>query len=166
MKFSLNRILILIILFLALVIGIVTGVAFATKKAAPGTELRTIDPEPTPKEIKNLNKYSSNQLAAYTGIGRIRTITLAEDDSDFGCAIVVTPWFTYQEENTELFEELSKKRILITGIISNYFSTKTKKQLLSTKEDKIKADLLTEINSQLVLGKIQQLFFTDYIFLE
>ena len=184
MKFSLNKILIYIIIFLFIVILGITIGGLISKKASPGKNLRTADPEPTVKEIESLNKRSNTKIAAYTGIGRIRTVTAADtgDNGDTpGAAnsangdnpnvstatpIVITPWFSYEESNFELYEELSRKRILITGIISNYFSSKTEKQLLSTSEEKIKADLLEEINGQLSLGKINNIYFSDYIFLK
>lgn len=128
--------------------------------------------EPSQKEITSLNKHSEEKIASYTGIGRIRILTKADENagsgsgSDTGTPLVIEPWFTYEESNYELYEELSKKRILISGLISNYFSSKTKMELFSSSEDKIKADLLREINSQLVLGKIIQIYFTDFIFLE
>ena len=174
MKLSLNRILIYIIIFLFLVILGVTIGGLISRKAAPGKNLRTADPEPTVKELESLNKRSNTKIAAYTGIGRIRTVTAAEaddsknsyDDGASATPIVITPWFSYEESNFELYEELSRKRILITGIISKYFSERTEKELLSTSEEKIKADLLKEINSQLSLGKIQNIYFSDYIFLK
>ncbi|MBO4857407.1 MAG: flagellar basal body-associated FliL family protein [Treponema sp.] len=176
MKLSLNKILIIIIITLfVLILGITAG-GFISKKAKPGKNLRTADPEPTVKELESLNKRSGDKLAAYTGIGRIRTVTASADstgtqtaDKDSGTGvtpIVITPWFSYEESNTELYEELSRKRILITGIITNYFSSRTEKELLSTSEEKIKNELLEEINSQLSLGKINAIYFLDYIFLK
>ena len=173
MKLSLNKILVYIIIFLFLVILGVTIGGLISRKARPGKNLRTADPEPTVKELESLNKRSDTKIAAYTGIGRIRTVTAAEKNSGNGAdvdgsatPIVITPWFSYEESNFELYEELSRKRILITGIISKYFSERTEKELLSSSEEKIKADLLKEINSQLSLGKIQNIYFSDYIFLK
>lgn len=175
MKLTLNKILVYIIIFLFLVILGVTIGGLISRKARPGKNLRTADPEPTIKELESLNKRSGTKIAAYTGIGRIRTVTAADtSDNDNGDSpnaetatpIVITPWFSYEESNFELYEELSRKRILITGIISKYFSERTENELLSSSEEKIKADLLKEINSQLSLGKIQNIYFSDYIFLK
>ena len=173
MKLSLNKILVYIIIFLFLVILGVTIGGLISRKARPGKNLRTADPEPTVKELESLNKRSDTKIAAYTGIGRIRTVTAAEaasgkktENDGSATPIVITPWFSYEESNFELYEELSRKRILITGIISKYFSERTENELLSSSEEKIKADLLKEINSQLSLGKIQNIYFSDYIFLK
>ena len=153
---------IVVILFLGTVIGL------ATKKAAPGKNLRNDDPEPTAREIENLNKHSDSPIAAYTGLGTIRCITApaADDPDDAGTAVVITPWLSYPEDDTVFFEELARKRLIITGIFTSYFGAYTKVELLSRTEDSIKQNLMEQINEQMTLGKISGIYFTDYIFLE
>lgn len=155
-----------IIAVLVLVILFVTIIGFASKKAAPGKNLRDSDPAPTVREIENLNKGSESKIAAYTGLGTIRCITAPQDEEDIGTVVVITPWLSYPEGDTIFFEELARKRLIISGIFTNYFSSYTKTELLSRTEDKIKEELQNKINEQLSLGKILQIYFTDYIFLE
>jgi len=164
---TLNQILYLIIAALLLVIIFTTILAAATKKGKPGKNYREADPLPTEKTISSLNKKTNENVAAYTGIGTIRAITAPAPDAEdeMGNPLVITPWFTYPEGDTVFFEELSRRRILITGIITNYFLQYTQEQLLSFSEEKIKADLLEQINSQLSLGKISHIYFTDFIYL-
>lgn len=159
--FSIIGALVLIILF-----GTVIGLA--SRKAAPGKNLRDADPAPTPREIENLNKKLDDKIAAYTGLGTIRCITApeADDPDDAGTAVVITPWLSYPEGDTVFFEELARKRLIITGIFTSYFGAYTKVELLSRTEDKIKQDIMTEINAQMSLGKISGIYFTDYIFIE
>lgn len=154
--------------FLVLVILLGTVIGLASKKAAPGKNLRDADPEPTPREIENLNKHSDSPIAAFTGLGTIRCITApaANDETDAGTAVVITPWLSYPEDDTVFFEELARKRLIITGIFTSYFNAYTKVELLSRTEDKIKQDILEQINEQMSLGKISGIYFTDYIFLE
>ena len=181
-KVTLNKILLIIIFSLIVFIAAGTVMGLILKKGEAGSVSSNSSKtyitvtEPSQKEITSLNKHSEEKIASYTGIGRIRILTKADENDgkgsgdgntgDTGTPLVIEPWFTYEESNYELYEELSKKRILISGLISNYFSSKTKMELFSSSEDKIKADLLKEINSQLVLGKIIQIYFTDFIFLE
>lgn len=163
---KINRLLLSIAAALFVLIVTVTIIGLASKKAVPGKKLRTADP--TPKQIESLNKTSTEKVDAYTGLGTLR-VTTAPDDSmkdDLGVAVVITPWLTYPQGDTVFFEELSRKRLVISGIITSYFETKTERELLSLAEEKIKADLVNQINGQLSLGKIGQLYFTDYIFLE
>ena len=168
-KFKLSKsdiILYSIIAALVLVILFGTIIGFASKKAAPGKNLRNSDPAPTVREIENLNKGSESKIAAYTGLGTIRCITAPQDEEDIGTVVVITPWLSYPEGDTIFFEELARKRLIISGIFTNYFSSYTKNELLSRTEDKIKEELQAKINEQLSLGKILQIYFTDYIFLE
>lgn len=168
-KFKLSKsdiILYSIIAVLVLVILFGTIIGFASKKAAPGKNLRDSDPAPTVREIENLNKGSESKIAAYTGLGTIRCITAPQDEEDIGTVVVITPWLSYPEGDTIFFEELARKRLIISGIFTNYFSSYTKNELLSRTEDKIKEELQDKINEQLSLGKILQIYFTDYIFLE
>ena len=155
-----------IIALLVLVILFGTIIGFASKKAAPGKNLRDADPEPTTKEIENLNKHSDSKIAAYTGLGTIRCLTAPQDEEDIGTSVVITPWLSYPEDDTVFFEELARKRLLITSVFTTYFSSYTKNELLSRTEDKIKQELEEKINEQLSLGKISKIYFTDYIFLE
>ena len=152
--------------FLVLVIVFGTIIGLASKKAALGKNLRDADPEPTPREIENLNKHSDSPIAAYTGLGTIRCITAAQNEEDTGTAVIVTPWLAYPQGDTVFFEELSRKRLIISGIFTAYFSLHTKNELLSTTEEKIKQELQEQINEQLSLGQISQIYFTDYLFLE
>ena len=155
-----------IIAALVLVILLGTVIGFASKKAEPGKNLRDADPAPTVREIENLNKHSDSKIAAYTGLGTIRCLTAPQDEEDIGTAVVITPWLSYPEDDTIFFEELARKRLLITSVFTTYFSSYTKNELLSRTEDKIKQELQDKINEQLSLGKISKIYFTDYIFLE
>ena len=177
MKLKLSKfelVLTAIIALLMIVIMGVTIVTLATQKGKPGKNLRDADPEPTAREIENLNKRLDEKIAAYTGLGTIRCITAPENDSNnnssdelnIGTAVVITPWLAYPDGDTVFYEELARKRILINGIFTNYFAVRTKNQLLAMPEEKIKQDIMEEINSSMTLGKISQIYFTDYIFLE
>ncbi len=163
-----NKVLISIVIGLVLVIIAGTAIGFATKKASFGADFRDADPAPTERQIQNLNKKSTEKIDAYSGLGTLRAVTLSDPSiqDDAGVPVVITPWFSYPQGDTVFYEELSRKRLLISGIITNYFSTHTKKQLLTITEETIKSELLEQINSQLSLGKIVQIYFTDYIFLE
>lgn len=158
--------LILTSIIAALLIIIMGGTIYTlfSQRGSPGKNLRDADPEPTVREIENLNKKLDEKIAAFTGLGTIRCIT--KEDKDFGTPVVITPWLAYPEGDTVFYEELARKRILITGIFTNYVSLHTKNELLSVTEDKIKQELLEQINSQLSLGQISAIYFTDYIFLE
>lgn len=158
-KEKLNKILIIIITVLAAIIIMGTAAGFISKKAVPGKNLRSSDPLPSKNQIESLNKHNSAAIDAFTGLGKLRVGT-----SD-GVPVVITPWLAYPEGDTVFFEELSRKRLVISGVFIKYFQQYSQQQLLEFAEEKIKADLLSLINDQLVLGKISSVYFTDYIFL-
>ncbi len=158
-----NRILSAVIAVLAVTIISGTAAAFLLKKAEPGKDLRAADP--APGEAVKLN-HGGGTMAAYTELGTIRAVTRSAKNGENGISIVITPWLAYPEGDAVFFEELMRKRLVITGIFTDYFSSRTKQELLAESEDKIKAELLDSINSRLTLGKINKVYFTDYIFLE
>jgi flagellar basal body-associated protein FliL len=166
MEMNLNRILAAIAAFLFLLIVTVTAVSFAIRKARPGKNLRQADPEPG--AVVNMTTPDNGKLSAFTGIGRIRTMTKPDPKrkKDTGTSVVVTPWFAYPEGDTDFYEELSRKSTAIQAIVAQYFSRYTEDELRSAGETKIKADILEELNSRFSLGKLTAVYFSDYIFLE
>ena len=114
---------------------------------------------------KNDNQYS------YFNLGSLRVLTKPENDSlqetqNMGTVLLVTPWISYSSDDTIFFEEISRKKTVIAGIIQDYFSNYSKQELLSQTEVTIEENLLLEINNHLSLGTINQIYFTDFIFLE
>lgn len=163
---KLERILYYIIVGIIGFILLVTIITLIAKAFTKNNSQLISDPLPT--EIESLNKKNGEEMAAFTGISTIRATPLASPNSDEEnqTILVISPWFSYPADDTEFFEELSRKRVLITSIITYYFSSKTKEDIIALPEDKIKSDLLTEINGNLSLGKISQLYFTDFVFFE
>jgi len=152
---------IIITLITAILLGTVFGLAAGHR---PAENLRTADP--SPKEIPSINKKTTNKVAAYTELGQIRSVTKAENEKSNGITVIITPWLSYPEGDTVFFEELSRKRLIIKGIIQTYFSEYTQKELLEKTEPKIKDELMTRINAQLTLSKISSVYFSEYIFLQ
>ena len=157
---TLNNILLAIIAGLLLVIIVGTIAGLLRKKEQKPENLISQG------KAVSLMAPSNTDEVSYFELGTIRVSTSKSDSEEGGAIMVLSPWLAYPAGDTVFFEELSRKRLLISGIITNYFSTHTKNQLLQMNEDKIKSELLDQINSQLSLGKIVQIYFTDYIFLE
>jgi flagellar basal body-associated protein FliL len=166
MEVNLNRILAVTAAALAVFILAVTGVSFAVKAAKPGKNLRTADPAPA--AVVNMTSPDNEKLAAFTGLGRIRAVTKPNQKKkeSAGIPVVITPWFSYPDGDTEFYEELSRKSTAMKALIAQYFAQYTEDQLRSTGEEKIKSDLLDQLNSRFSLGKITAIYFSDYIFLE
>ncbi len=123
------------------------------------------------KAVSLMAPKNDNQFS-YFNLGSLRVLTKPENDSlqeteqNMGTVLLVTPWISYPSDDTIFFEEISRKKTVIAGIIQDYFSNHSKQELLSQTEVTIEENLLLEINNHLSLGKIQQIYFTDYIFLD
>ena len=151
---------IIIGLLIVLIIGTITGLA----------NKRNSEPEVLLQQGKavNLSKPANTDIVSYYEIGKIRIVTPSEEpeNEQEGCVLVVNPWLSYAEGDTVFYEEIARKRGVIKGICTTYFSERSKEYLLSITETKVEQELMELINAQLSLGKIQDLYFTDYIFLE
>ena len=165
MQSFLNRVLVCIAALIFVLILFVTALSFALKKAKPGKNIRV--PDPLPGAISH-SATNSEKLAAFVGLGRIRAVTKPHADNieDIGTPLVIAPWFSYPENDSAFYEELALKSTMMRAIITQYFASYTERELLKMGEEKIKADLLTQINEHLSLNKIESLYFSDYIFLE
>ena len=113
----------------------------------------------------------NNNQNSYFNLGSLRVLTKPENDSlqetqNLGTILLVTTWISYPSDDTIFFEEISRKKTVIAGIIQDYFSNHSKQELLSQTEVTIEENLLLEINNHLSLGTINQIYFTDFIFLE
>ncbi len=156
MKLLLNRILLILSACAACIILAGTIFAFAAGTAHPGSGTRKSDLKP--QEI-------SKDMAAFTELGQIRALTLFDGPDSQEEPVVVTPWLSYKAGDKSFYEELVQKNRKIKSIIADYFSAHTQKELLSSGEKKIKDELLHQINSELILGKISAVYFSEYIFL-
>ena len=151
---------IIIGLLIVLIIGTITGLA----------NKRNSEPEVLLQQGKavNLSKPANTDIVSYYEIGNIRIVTPSEEpeNEQEGCVLVVNPWLSYAEGDTVFYEEIARKRGVIKGICTTYFSERSKEHLLSITETKVEQELIELINAQLSLGKVQDVYFTDYIFLE
>ena len=112
-----------------------------------------------------LNAPVSDSQTAYFELGTIRLST-ASTKKEESVTMVISPWLSYPTGDDVFYEELAKKRSIIKGLFSSYFSGKTKTQLSGKTEEKITEELIEEINARLSLGKITGINFTDYIFID
>ena len=176
----LNKILLIAVCAIAAVIVLVTAIGLATKRAVPAYGLRRQDPlPPGASAAEGAAAPDSTQhgmpagtaddapaQAAYTALGQLRAVTKGAKKNTPGIPVVVSPWLSYAEGDKTFYEELDRKSRSIKAVITGYFSRYTERELLTRGEIAVKADLLSEINSMLVLGKISAIYFNEYMFLE
>jgi flagellar FliL protein len=98
----------------------------------------------------------------FTGIGRLRLST-AEPQS---AMVIVTITFPYSPEDRAFSEELAARVREFRSITEDYFQSSNARDLRNRSEAQVKADLLERFNQQLRLGKIQTLYFNDFMILD
>ncbi len=153
-KLTFNKILLSLALVISFGIIAASAVFLCTKNAVPGAGLRKIESE----------SLLQKNNAAFDLIG-LQRITTKIDKDQIRHVLVVNPWLEYDESDTQLYEELDRKLVAVKAVFNAYFSSKTKNELVSMTEEQIKNEILSQINSNLVLGKISKIYFKDYIFL-
>lgn len=146
---TLNKFLVIVLLFVVIIIGVTTFYWTSSKKAAPQTNTN---------ELTFQNKYDE------MGLDRIRTVS-SPDANGNTTTIVVTPYLYYKKGDTEFLEELHKKSLELKRIFKDYFPQYTVMQIREAGEMSIKKQLQDTINSTLVLGKVEEINFFEYIFL-
>lgn len=182
MKITLNKILATICILLVLIILLVTVLALGSKKARPGSDLRRPEPIPSTTEqilqAKKLQEETeqgakptgqtveTKDYGAYTTLGQIRASTMKDPSSQTSALVIVEPWFSYSNEDPAFEEELDNKRQKIRSIFLQLFANSSFQQLRDMGEAQVKTMLLESINKELILGKIDGIFFEEYLFLE
>ncbi len=156
----LNKILTGIIIFLVVVI--ISGTVFGLLNKKNNTPEILI----SQGKAKSLMAPADTTEVTYFELGTLRISTAGEKSEESGTIMVLSPWLAYPAGDTILFEEISRKSGAIKGIFQAYFSARSKNQLLTETEEHIEAVIKDEINADLALGKISDIYFTDYLFLE
>ena len=150
---KINRILFILLGIIVFVIILISLFHFLYKTNNTN-KYRKID---NPTEIQKNIEYS-----LFSDFGRLRTYTCDNPQ----IPIVVLPFLSYKTENSFLYEELCQKQRKIKSIILQYFTQKTQEELFSLGEENIKTQILTLINNEVSMGKIESIYFEEYIFLE
>lgn len=155
-KININKILLGLIGAIIVFIIAVSAIALCTKNAKPGEGLRREDPNP---------KSVPSSKTAFNNIGQIRVFT-KEDENEQKSVLVLIPWFEYDGTDQSFYEELDRKHQSIKMLLTKYFQSHTKAELLKIGEEDIKNELKVQVNENLVLGKISGIYFNDYLFLD
>lgn len=156
---SINKILSIILLALFALLLFMTITAFISVKIKSKKNLQNS------KSSFEVSESKDDTLKVFAGLGRIRCSLKPEGDTDIRCPVVISPWFNYDKNDIQFYEELSKKAPLFKSLISSYFANGTKTHFQKIGEEQVKKEILSILNEHLVLGKIDELFFSEYIFL-
>ena len=100
--------------------------------------------------------------STFTGIGRQRLLTSGSQSA----VVVLTITFPYDPLDRFFSEELAARVNNFRSITADYFRTIRLDDLNKKNEEEIKNELLYLFNQTLRLGKINTLYFSDYMIIE
>jgi flagellar basal body-associated protein FliL len=110
-------------------------------------------------------------LPVFTGIGRLRAALAPparqnNDLSEGGVAVVITIEFPYDDSDKTFFEELSFNAGRFRSVTLDYFSSIPAGDPLLVSEQALKEALLSRYNALLYLGKIKELYFSEFMIID
>jgi flagellar basal body-associated protein FliL len=100
--------------------------------------------------------------AYFTGIGKIRAATSDKKPA----TVVVSIAFPYDRGDTAFGEELAAKTKEFREIARGFFSSRSAAELRAATDAELKGEVLKRFNAVLRLGKIDALFFNDYLLID
>jgi flagellar basal body-associated protein FliL len=146
---SATRVLALIagVLALVLVAGTVYGLAAGTRQKKLSREADTA------QVAADLAKGAS-----YTGIGTVR----AKSADAKAAVVIATIAFPYDSRDRPFAEELSRKAPVLKAIAQSVLSSKKAADLTPAFEGSLKAALRDAFNARLSLGKVTEIWLSDF----
>jgi len=117
----------------------------------------------TGSRAKKLAREKSGQVLrpGYATFAEIGTIRASTADSK-PAIVVATISFPYSASDREFKEELHKKAPALREAAVNYFSSKTVQSLAPAYEGAVKAGLRDYLNGLLSLGRIEEIWLSDF----
>jgi flagellar basal body-associated protein FliL len=156
-----ERILIIILLVAALFIGAVSLWAVVFRS---GDERGVVNNTFEPDEGAAVRE-SGQEILMYTGIGRLRAQLKAEGQIT-PPALIISPVFPYNGADKAFTEELASRLRDFRRVTLEYFSTLTINSADLSNDETLKAVLIARYNALLRLGRIETLFFTEFMLIE
>ncbi|GHT68035.1 hypothetical protein FACS1894110_14680 [Spirochaetia bacterium] len=146
---------ILVIIAAALILIILGGTVYAFFIRGPEKVSGAIPAPAHPGE-------SAGGMAMFTGLGRLR---IAVNNGE-NAAALISITFPYPGADRDFTEELVTKAPEFRSIAAAYFAALSAEELRNLDEAAAKAELLRRFNAELLLGKIEVLYFNDLMILE
>ena len=101
------------------------------------------------------------EYALYGDLGQLRAVTADNPP----ITVVLKPFLEYKASDTVFQEELVAKKDSLKKAVLDWFSLESAYRLSSELPQNIKQALIDQINQKLVLGKIHNIYFEEFIIL-
>lgn len=157
------------LLFVAIIAG--TLWAFASGNAKPSAR-RSARVNPSAVELAS---GTVGGKAVFSDIGTLRLALRKSAKEQNGAkasgeeplvTVILTPFIPYDGTDVPFREELVSKNRSMRATIRAWFLSRTLDEIEALGESAVKDALTREINSLLVLGSIETVWFTDYLTIE
>jgi flagellar FliL protein len=165
----LDRVLAALAILVATVIVSVSVWAFASGHARPGRPDPAVSAAAEPVPESTLSGQTSHDpvvpmdgLAMFSDIGPLRARTADSEPA----TIVVEPVFPYDADDIAFREELVQKSRMMRTVILEWFASRTLSGIRELGEESVKAALIKELNGCFVLGKLDSVYFEEYMILD
>jgi flagellar basal body-associated protein FliL len=135
---------------LALLIAILCIVLIA------GTAWGFMTDAPARKKARQAVPASVATSGVYDGIGRVRAATAD------GAVAIMHVAFPYDAQDRQFREELSARRLDLKAMVKDFMSTRNASDLHPANENTVKAALRDIMNSVLVFGRVEELYFAEF----
>lgn len=112
-----------------------------------------------PENIRLVIPLTNEGTHIFSGIGRLRIPTT---DPQPGMVIIFVV-FEYNPEDRPFSEELALRIGDFRNIVREYIGSLSARELRQKSEDTVRTELLRRFNNILRLGRIETLFFSDFI---
>jgi flagellar basal body-associated protein FliL len=150
-----DKVLVIVVLFLVVIIATTTVWALVFREAQGRGEPAGVS------ETAASGMVEQN----FAGIGRLRAVLQKEQGTD-GATVIIRVVFPYNAADRAFTEELVKNTGSFREMITAYFADMAASDPRLRDEATIKTELLERLNRRLHLGKIDRLFFSEFLIIE
>lgn len=105
---------------------------------------------------------ASPEAALFSDVGPLRASTADGN----GTVIVIQPYFPYPSDDIAFREELVKKTRTVRAGILDWFASRTVVEIRRLGETGVKQAILDVVNGVLVLGKLDTVWFSEFMVLD
>jgi len=159
---------IIVVLMLLLVVLLITGSMYAVLRSRDSGPLFRIgggkgggSVQDGGAAIREGGGDGDNPYNIFSGIGKMRI-----QNADKAAVIIISISFPYKAEDRPFTEELASHIGEFRSIATNYFAGLPGDKLAKLDEEQAKADILRQYNALLRLGRIETLYFGDFMIME
>ena len=161
-------ILVIILGFIVLLIASGTIWAFSKGKISFGSGKKTSSRSlftseqnrPAPADI--IARDPAGKTAVFGDIGLLRATTADKK----AVTVIISPFMPYDSVDLAFQEELVQKTRSMRAFVLDWFRSRTIGEIGKLGESGVKGALLEGINKLLVLGKIETVYFSEYMVIE